>query len=165
MRIRAVAAVLVGDEGQRWAVSGWAQRGGIGAVQVAMGYTDPEPVELWPGAQWMPPSEPTGAAGLAVSGVGGWQLERLPGLSEPVAASEGAAGVPGTPPVGAEAPEGAEGADPDGLAKLLAFRFGVPPVEGEGGWARLTGEQQGMWEAEADMVRGYLVHGLGWRAP
>lgn len=89
----------------------------------------------------------------------------FPAASQPLTASEGSAGVPGRPGGSGEAPGGAQGAGEDGLAKLLAFRFGVPPVEGEGGWARLTHADQGYWEAEADMVRGYLVHGLGWKAP
>jgi hypothetical protein len=84
----------------------------------------------------------------------------MPGLSAPLPGSEGPVGMPGTP----ADPEGRtaalSGAAGDGLAKLLAFRYGVPLVEGEGGWARLTSEQQGYWEADADMV-----HGLGWRAP
>jgi hypothetical protein len=87
------------------------------------------------------------------------------GASAPLPGSEGAAGMPVTPTGPGGALRGAEGVSGDGLAKLLAIRFGVPPVEGEGGWARLTSEQQGYWEADADMVRGYLVHGLGWKAP
>lgn len=53
----------------------------------------------------------------------------------------------------------------DGLAKLLAFRFGVPRVEGEQGWRWLTDRQRQEWQLEADMVRGYLVNAEGWRAP
>jgi hypothetical protein len=90
----------------------------------------------------------------------------LPAASRPLTASGGLPGVPGTQHDPEKAHRAAEGVDEyDGLAKLLAFRFAVPPVEGEGGWSRLTHADQGYWEAEADMVRGYLVHGLGWRAP
>jgi hypothetical protein len=60
---------------------------------------------------------------------------------------------------------GVEGADPDGLAKLLAFSYAVPQVEGEGGWKLLTDTQRAAWRGDAEMVRGYLVNGLGWRAP
>lgn len=93
----------------------------------------------------------------------------MPATSGPLPGERTLAGVPGRPWSAESAEEAHSGSSAvsaeDGLAKLLAFRYGVPRVEGEQGWARLTDAQQREWRGDADMVRGYLVHGLGWRAP
>jgi hypothetical protein len=96
--------------------------------------------------------------GLPTEGAASGTGSSLPGAG-------GLSGMPMTPGGSDGAQRGAERVAEDGLARLLAFRFGVPPVEGEGGWARLTHGQQGYWEQDADMVRGYLEHGLGWTKP
>lgn len=62
------------------------------------------------------------------------------------------------------AQEAAQAVD-DRLAKLLAFRYAVPRIDGESGWRALTGTQREDWRLEAQMVEGYLVHGVGWTKP
>jgi hypothetical protein len=77
--------------------------------------------------------------------------------------------MPITPDGSGEVPGGSQGVaggqSPDELEKLLAFRYGVPPVEGEPGWAGLSPKARAYWRDEAEMVRGYLEHGVGWTKP
>lgn len=90
------------------------------------------------------------------------------GTGSPSGRDGGLAGVPGRVGGSGEAPGGSErvgSGDPDGLAKLLAFNYAVPQIESEGDWARLTYTQRAAWRGDAEMVRGYLVKDLGWRAP
>lgn len=74
-------------------------------------------------------------------------------------------GVPVSKRQLAEQRQAGTGEIEDGLARVLAFRFGMPKVDGEPGWFLLPERQKDEWRAEADMVRGYLVNAEGWRKP
>jgi hypothetical protein len=76
MRIRALAAVVVMEDGSRWAVAVQARDGGA-QVRAEPGYTDPAPVELGKGIQWIPASTLDGTWALMLAGVGSVEMRRL----------------------------------------------------------------------------------------
>ena len=76
MAIRAVAAVVVMEDGTRWAVTAVAREGGA-VVQARPGYTDPAPVELTPEMSFIPPSTLDGTWAVALGGVGSIEMRRL----------------------------------------------------------------------------------------
>lgn len=77
MRIRALAAVAVMEDGSRWAVTALAREGGAQVV-ARPGYDDPEPVEFFPGFEVTLPSVLDGTWAVALGGVGPVEMRRLP---------------------------------------------------------------------------------------
>lgn len=76
MRIRALAAVAVMEDGSRWAVTAVARDGGA-QVLARPGYDDPEPVEFFPGIEVQGPSTLDGTWAVALGGVGPVEMRRL----------------------------------------------------------------------------------------
>lgn len=77
MRIKALAAVVVLEDGSRWAVTALAREGRRAVLRAEPGYHDPPPVELGPGWSFIPSSTLDGSWAVALSGVGPVELRRL----------------------------------------------------------------------------------------